>query len=661
MTPLPEEMKKSLLSRFKHDRSLAHQYLFAHRHKNETPEFHRRILGTFYSPRPKAVAKVFRGGAKSTLAEEYVILGTLFRDFRYPLLIGNSYDAACERMAAIKAEFETNELIMELFGAQVGPVWTESEITCMNGARIKAYGARQSLRGSKTKDGDRPDLAMVDDLEDEENVQTPEARYKIQRWVTGSLYPALVPVTGKVRVLGTPLHPKSYVENCCNSEDFEKVVVPLSYYDDTGAEVSSWPDRFPTDYIENLRQEYTRAGSINEFAQEYMCRAEDQASKPFKPGMFKYAAVPLGYHAYEVMVDPARTTNTKTSARTGYVVYHWEGRTLWVDEAFGAFHKPDEIIDTICKLNEKYHPVKVGVEADGLEEFIMQPLRAEQIKRSCSVPLYPQRAPRDKNSFISSLQPFYQAGDVVHAQPLPDLESELLNFPTGRVDVPNALAYAIRMRAGKPIYEDFSSDNTFNDLVIDGRIPRYLCVSSSPSMTAASLLQYKDGNIKIFKDWVRNEPPQEALPVIVQEAVLEGGDFTVIVPPEQMDKYVNYGLPAALKPVQNRVVRGAAAAGSVGALSPLLKTRNKGEPALRVSLKAGWVVNALARGYARKMTPSGGYDALPEKNQYALVMEGIESFAGFINSGMLSETDDRVYSTTADGRKFISTLPQRGR
>jgi hypothetical protein len=215
------------------------------------------------------------------------------------------------------------------------------------------------------------------------------------------------------------------------------------------------------------------------------------------------------------------------------------------------------------------------------------------------------------------------------------------------------------MRAGKPVYEDFTSENVFDNIEIDGRIPRYLCVSAFPSMTAAALLQYKDGSIKIFKDWVRNEPPQEALPIIIQEAVLEGGDFTVIVPPEQMDKYVNYGLPAALKPVQNRVVRGASAAGAIGALGPLLKTRRRGEPALRVHGRAKWVVNALARGYARKMDKTGGYEDAPERNQYALVMEAIESFAGFISSGMLQTTDDRVYSTTADGRKFISTLPRK--
>jgi hypothetical protein len=641
------------------DRHLAHKYLFQHRHKNATPEFHPRILKTFYSQRQKAVAKVFRGGAKSTLAEEFVVLGCLFRDFKYPLLIGNSYDAACERMSAIKAELEGNDLIIELFGPQVGPVWTESEIVCMNGARIKAYGARQSLRGSKTKDGDRPDLAMVDDLEDEENVQTPEARYKIKRWVTGSLYPALVPVTGKVRVLGTPLHPKSYVENCVNSEDFESIVVPICYLNDEGVEVSAWEDRFPMSYIDDLRRTYTADGAINEFTQEYLCRAEDQASKPFKASMFKYASLPAGYHPVEAMVDPARTVNTKTSARTGYVVYTWVGRTLHVIEAFGSFHKPDEIINEICRINEKYNPVKIGVEADGLEEFIMQPLRAEQAKRGISIPLYPQRAPRDKNSFISSLQPFYTAGDVVHVQPLLDLESELCSFPTGRVDVPNALAYAIRMRAGKPIYEDFTPEHVSTELSISRGDKRYLCVSSYPSMTAAALLQFKDGNIRVFQDWVRNEPPQEALPVIIQEAVLAGGDFTVVVPPEQMDKYVNYGIPAALKDIQNKVLQGKTAASSIGALMPVLKLKNHGVCAFEVSSEAKWVVNGLARGYARKMSPSGGYDDKPEKNQYALVMEAIESFAGFVASGMVNETDGRQWSTTPGGRRFISTLPRK--
>lgn len=653
-----DEKRLALIEKFHCDRYLAHDFLFEARRKNKSPEFHHDILRLFYSPEQYCLAEAFRGGAKSTLVEEYTILSLLFRDSRFAIIIGNSYERACERLAAIKHELETNELLIELFGNQVGPTWSADVIVLANGSRVQAFGAKQSLRGAKHMN-DRPDLAVVDDLEDEDMVATELARHKARRWFDGSLLPALTP-TGKVRMVGTPLHPKSLLEEKRQSPNWKSITVPIFYIKD-GIEVAAWPGRFPMKWVNELRQNYVHAGAVTEFEQEYMCRAEDKASKLFQETMFHQGAAPIGYHAIEIMVDPARTTNTRTSARTGYAVWFWVGNKLYVLEAYGAFHRPDEIISEIFKLNEKYNPITVGVEQDGLEEFIMQPLRSEQVKRGISIPLSPQRAPKDKNAFISGLQSFYMAGDVVHIGKCKDLEDELKNFPTGRCDVPNALAYAPKMRVGRPVYEDFGQQHIREHLEVNRRSKRYLAVSATPSMTAAALLQFRDGNIYVIADWVRNEPALEALPIILQEATLEGGEYTVVAPTEQFDKYTNNGIPSVLRARKNTTVRGHLASQSVGCIAKLLKTTNKGLAAFNVSLSARWVVNAMARGYARKLLPTGSYADFPEKNQYSLIMEAIESFTSYISSGMIEGDDELTRSLTAGGREFISALPNRDR
>jgi hypothetical protein len=652
-----EEKRLFLIEKFYKDRYLAHDFLFPTRRKNVSPAFHTDILKLFYSNNQFCLAEAFRGGAKSTLVEEYTILSVLFKDFKFAVIIGNSYERACERLAAIKHELESNEDIIELFGNQVGPTWSADVIVLSNGARIQAFGARQSLRGAKHMN-DRPDLAVVDDLEDEDMIATEAARHKTRRWFDGSLVPALIPA-GHVRMVGTPLHPKSLLEEKRNSPQWSSIIVPISYIGPNGEDVASWPDRFPMKWIRERRQSFVDNGAATEYEQEYMCRAEDAAAKPFKAEMFRAGTTPMGYHAVEVMVDPARTVNTKTSARTGYAAWSWVGNQLVVHEAYGHFHRPDEIINEIFKLNDKYNPVNIGVEADGLEEFIMQPLRSEQVKRGTSIPLSPQRAPKDKNSFISGLQPFYMAGDVVHVGNCKDLETELRNFPTGRCDVPNALAYSLKMRVGKPVYEDFGQQHIAEHLEVSRRSPRYLAVSATPSMTAASLIQFRDGNIYVISDWVRNEPAQEALPIIFQEAILLAGEFTVIAPAEQFDKYTNNGIPAAVKRTNHRALRGHLAASSIGCLSVRLKTTNKGLPAFRVSAAAKWVINAMARGYARKLQPTGSYADFPEKSQYSLVMEAIESFTSYINSGMIEGDDELTRAYTSGGREYISALPQR--
>lgn len=652
-----DEKRLVMLEKLHENKYLAHDILFEARRKNKSPEFHHDILQLYYSASQFAIVEAFRGAAKSTLLEEYVIMELLFKTSRFCIIIGNSYERACERLAAIKHELETNEAIVELFGNQVGPTWSADVIILANGARVQAFGAKQSLRGAKTAQGDRPDLAVVDDLEDEDMVMTELARHKIRRWFEGSMLPALVPI-GRVRMAATPLHPKCLAEEKRLSLNWKSLVIPVFYLKD-GIETASWASRFPMKWINELRQNYIRAGAVTEFEQEYMCRAEDQESKPFQAQMFKRGTLPVGYYAIEAMVDPARTVNQKTSARTGYAVWFWIGSKCYVLEAYGAFHKPDEIIKEIFKIYERYSPVNIGVEADGLEEFIMQPLRNEQIKRGISIPISPQHAPDDKARFISGLQPFYMAGDVIHVDNCQDLENELAAFPTGRCDVPNALAYALKMRVGKPVYEDFRPQHIVDRLEISRRAKRYLAISATPAMTAAVLLQYRDNNIYIIRDWVRNEPALEALPIILQEATLDAGEFTAVTPSEQMDKYTNNGIPAAFKGKRNKIMRGNLAAQSIGSLMNRLKTTNKGIPAFQVSLDAKWVVNGMARGYARKLLPTGSYADLPEKNQYSLVIEAIESFAGYLNNGFIEGDDELTRAMTPGGREYITSLPQK--
>lgn len=652
-----DDKRIALLERFHKDRHLAHDVLFEARRKNKSPECHADILKLFYSDTKYALAEAFRGAAKSTLTEEYALLSVLFKEFKFVILIGNSYDRACERLAAIKHELETNENLIELFGNQVGATWAQDQIVLANGAKIQAFGTRQSMRGAK-HGNDRPDLAMVDDLEDEDMILTELARYKNRRWFDGALLPALTP-TGKVRMVGTPLHTKSLLEEKRNLPNWKSIVIPICYINKDGREVATWEDRFPMQWINELKQNYIRQGAITEFEQEYMCRAEDKDSKPFQEEMFRRGIAPIGYHSVEIMVDPARTTNTKTSARTGYAVWSWIGNKLYVLEAYGRFHKPDEIVNEMFILNEKYNPVNMGAEVDGLEEFLMQPLRNEQSKRGISIPLSPQRAPKDKLSFISGLQPFYMAKDVIHVGDCKDLEDELKAFPTGRCDVPNALAYAPKMRVGKPVYEDFGPQHIIERLEINKRSKRYLAISATPSMTAAVLLQYREGNIYIIRDWCKNEPAIEALPIILQEAVLEAGEFTAITPAEQMDKYTNNGIPAVFKGRRNRIMRGNLASTSVGSMLNRLKIVNKGIPGLQVSLDARWVVNGMARGYARKLLPTGSYSDLPERNQYALVIEAIESFTSFLTNGMIEGEDELTRSMTPSGREYYSSLPKK--
>lgn len=652
--------RDEMVLEFNTNRSLAHKLLFPHRHKETSPPFHQDIISLFNSTSTLVALMAFRGGAKSTIIEEDAILKALNKEVEFILIVGNSWSSACERLAPIKQELETNDALIELYGDQKSSPWAVDEIVLANGVKIQALGARQSMRGIKHNNA-RPDYVIIDDLEDEENVATAESRRKTERWLASTLRPALNPKTGRIRFIGTALHPEALIQKKCDDPEWVSRKFPVLYNDEDGQEVSAWPDRFSLEWIYKLKNEYVSNGNLIEFEQEYMCRAEDVTGKPFQPSMIKIAAPPSGFLPVEIAIDPARTTKT-TSARTGYAAFSWIGGRLIVHEAVGHFHKPDEIIKTIFEWNAKYNPVRIGVEANSLDEFIMQPIRDRALQLNVSLPIEPLYAPKDKEGFIKGLQPFYMSGSVTHAKHLPDLEAELLQFPTGRKDVVNALAYALRMRAGRAVYEDFSIDSITPVLEVYPSSPKWLVMSSRASCCAAVLLQYADGALRVYKDWLVNKPAQETFLNILTEAIqVAGGAVKIGAPVEQFDKYTNNGLPAAAKRNNISLVRLGSTSKSEGFIKEYMTKRLRGSPALLVCEEAPWVIKGLARGYARKLEKDGMLAPLPEDNEYRLVAETLEVFCAWLkqNQNFTDNNDGRRYAVTNDGRKYLTSLPGR--
>src|SRR3974390_3538571 len=253
-----EKQKEEYIHLLGVDRTLAHQVLFKHRHPNKTPSFHTQILKLWYSRAPRILLMAFRGAGKSTLAEEGIILDSLFKDFKNGLILGETYERAVERLTAIKHEFETNPYIEDLFGYQVGSIWQEGKILLQNGTLIQAFGRMQSLRGSKYLD-QRPDRVFGDDMENEEAVKSPEARQKTREWFWGTVIPALDP-SHTIRVAATPLDADALPHSLQAHAGFKTIKVPIFSIGAGGETVPAWPDRFPLAKIEEIRKELYRLG-----------------------------------------------------------------------------------------------------------------------------------------------------------------------------------------------------------------------------------------------------------------------------------------------------------------------------------------------------------------------------------------------------------------
>ena len=648
--------KEEVILRLGRDRFLAHQVLFKHRHSAETPEFHKEIVALWHSRQiTKALVMAFREAGKSSISEEAFVIGAVYQLFKNAIIVGSTEKRACERLRAIKHELEQNEMIAELFGYQQGKVWNEAEIILANGVRIIAVGRGQSLRGTKHLFY-RPDFCFCDDIEDHEHVVTPEARQQTQDWFMNELLPAL-DRDARIRMNATPLDRDSLPMRVKKWEAWQTKVYPIEYVDAAGNRQATWPARYPLEWIDQLKRTYEQAGDLEGFAREYYCVAEDPRARIFTSSMFKIVPRLHTWEPVFAMYDPARTTKS-TSATTGWAIWSWIANRLIIWGGGGDMWKPDEMIAHIFDTNERYSPVCIGVEEDGLNEFILQPLRHEQFRRNVVVPIRAMKAPKGKLGFIEGLQPYFNAGEVSFAKDCPTLVQQFLSFPTGRIDGPNALAYAKPLRPGLVVYEDFTELHIADVLPVRHRVPIFLCLNADGRHTTAIAVQIVDGALHVLKDWIREGDPGAAFSDIAGAAAVELGAIRCVAGLAHFGNYDRIGLRGAVSKLPAELRRGGDLEVGRGQIRELLQSQHRGEPRLRISTDARWTLNAFAAGYCREIDKRGQMADEATPGLYRTLIEGLEAFTALMKIGMLSDDKPNV-RVTEGGQRYVSALPQK--
>jgi len=658
------------------DPALAHHFFFPH--SNRDAPFHDEMVRAWHSPTKRILTMAFRGCGKSTKAEEAITLEVCYQRVKNVLILGESESRAEERLAAIKHHLEYNEDLQQTFDVGPGDLWQSTKAVTSTGIMIQCAGRGQSLRGVKYLDA-RPDLIFLDDVEDKESgsVATEEARAKTKSWLAGTVIPSLVP-WGRMRMAATPLHPKALAPTLARAEDsWTTKTYPIAYQDDDGHWASAWPDRFSAETLFDMKKSYEEIGESETWQQEYMCQAVDPGSQTFKPEDFQIAGITPGvpavarsWHGVYAIYDPARTTNTR-SATTGKAVASWVGNRLIVWEATARKWMPDEIVADLFATCGKYSPVAVGVEENGLNEWLLQPIRTAQMARGTIIPLRALRAPKGKYDFIRGLQPYFTSKSVVFADHMPDLQQQLLGFPTGHIDAPNALAYMLHMKLGMPIYDNFTEGNISPEAIGKRETPSYLLVNSNNQVTTAILAQHQSGRLIILWDAIADGDAGTVLTDLLQSALIYmrsqhpalkpreaepdfPGKLRLVASPRHFDDYTIYGLRAAVRKAGYELERGAETGKGREEIRALLRRVSHGGPALCVGPEASWALRAFAGGYARDATSTLAID-----NAYAVLMEPLEAFAGRMRVGDDAIANPPNYQYTPDGRRYVSALVQR--
>lgn len=163
-----------------------------------------------------------RGHAKSTnFTFKDTLHAVLYEYKHYPIILSDSSDQAEGFLTDIKTELEDNSAIIEDFGSLKGKVWKGSVLLTSTDIKVEAIGSGKKIRGRRHRNW-RPDLIVLDDIENDENVNTPEQRKKLESWFYKAVSKAGDTYTDIVYI-GTILHYDSLLSKVLKNPEYHCV------------------------------------------------------------------------------------------------------------------------------------------------------------------------------------------------------------------------------------------------------------------------------------------------------------------------------------------------------------------------------------------------------------------------------------------------------
>lgn len=126
-----------------------------------------------------------RGFGKSTDVSIVFPIWCIVNNYKHFITIfSDAIELAETLVEAIKVELEDNERLKQDFSnaCGIGKVWKIGEIVSKNNVKVKAYGSGKRVRGVKHGTF-RPDLTIIDDLENDTNVRSRKQRDKLEEWL----------------------------------------------------------------------------------------------------------------------------------------------------------------------------------------------------------------------------------------------------------------------------------------------------------------------------------------------------------------------------------------------------------------------------------------------------------------------------------------------
>lgn len=399
-----------------------------------------------------------RGEAKSTYLMIFLLYCVCYNLKHYILFIQDVYEQAAIMLESIKAELEYNQRLKADFPEVFGKsgVWKEGVIVTRNNIKIHARGAGSKIRGLK-HGAYRPDMVILDDMENDEMVKNPTNRDNLEKWLNAAV-DNVGEAGAKIDIfyIGTILHYDSVLNRTLHNMMWQHVIFSaivkwpenMELWDkweevfanegetkadefyftnkmamDKGASVS-WSDKRNLLYLMKKR-----AKNKASFDSEYQNDPLSGENATFTKFTFwNVLSEPVAYFG---AVDPSLGKRGRARDPSAILIggYCRSSGNLWVIEAAIKKRLPDKIISDMIHYQKIYNCVMWFVETVQFQEF----LRTEAIKRGKKAGVVlncigvPQNV--DKDLRIESLQPHVEDGTIKIFYALTALIQQMRHWP----------------------------------------------------------------------------------------------------------------------------------------------------------------------------------------------------------------------------------------
>jgi hypothetical protein len=401
-----------------------------------TPLFHRECWTEYCSDEELVAVAAPRGHAKSTaLTYDFSLAAVCFRFESHVMIVSSSEKLAMAQLVDVANELRENDDLRREFGIQTLEKDSEGEIICKcddgHRFRIIARGVEQRVRGTKWNNR-RPGLIICDDIEEDEQVASPDRRRKLANWVNRAMIPA-GRRGARIRWHGTILHRESMLSSIMREGSGWKSLFYKAHESFDDFTNILWPEAFDIARLKKIRQRFIAKGDSAGYCQEYLNDPRDDEIAYLKKEWFDpmeeqdYDSPGILGAAIDFAISKADKAN-RTSITVGKMDIN--NCLCFVGQSVGKLDSL-EIVDEMIDVQKRWKPDFFWVESGQIWLAIKPLLRKECLRKGVYINFIERTPIKDKAARGRSLQRRMKCGGTrwdKEAEWYPSMEEELLNF-----------------------------------------------------------------------------------------------------------------------------------------------------------------------------------------------------------------------------------------